>query len=276
MGKKLSNWIKVYIVDVLPGLTIATYFLGFIYNSFFYLVFGIDPAHYLSFGEMFHDIILPLFIISIFSFAVFFNLYIFHHYSIKKNIRRFLTFIIRNNYSNKTDLDIVYYNAEYHRKNNSFVRHLLFALFMSLLACILINEYRDLFMGYSRLSIIVPFLLSYFIFLPIYALTVMGLPRQIRLLFIIEAVIIVYFYAIIVFGYFGYNSGRFTRNHDTAKFEIKLTDGSTIDDKNYRFINQANDRVFLIEKNTNNNMIIGNDRIYYMKIDYLSLNDILK
>ena len=47
-----SNWIKAYIIDVLPCITIALYILAFVYNQAFYSVFNINITHYLSLSDM--------------------------------------------------------------------------------------------------------------------------------------------------------------------------------------------------------------------------------
>lgn len=42
MENSKSNWIKTYIVDVLPVISIALYVLAYVYNISFYKVFNID------------------------------------------------------------------------------------------------------------------------------------------------------------------------------------------------------------------------------------------
>lgn len=61
-----ANWIKAYIVDVLPCLTALLYVLAVIYNVAFFSVFSIDVTDFLSFGDMLVSIIQPLLLLSIF------------------------------------------------------------------------------------------------------------------------------------------------------------------------------------------------------------------
>ena len=82
--------------------------------------------------------------------------------------------------------------------------------------------------------------------------------------------IIIYIFAVAAFAYCGNINGRYVRDHDKATFEIKLKDGSILDNHSYRYINQVNDRVFLLDKNTNENMILPNAGIMYMKIHTIS------
>ena len=62
---KGTNWIKAYIVDVLPCLTALLYALVVIYNIAFFSVFNIDVTDFLSFSEMIVSIIQPLLILSV-------------------------------------------------------------------------------------------------------------------------------------------------------------------------------------------------------------------
>lgn len=54
------NWVKAYIVDVLPCISIAFYVLAFIYHTSFYSVFGIEIIQYTTFGDIFLSITEPL------------------------------------------------------------------------------------------------------------------------------------------------------------------------------------------------------------------------
>ena len=63
MTSSNSNWIKAYIVDVLPCMTIALYILAFVYNLAFYSVFNINITHYLSLSDMLLSILEPMVII---------------------------------------------------------------------------------------------------------------------------------------------------------------------------------------------------------------------
>lgn len=49
---KQSNWVKAYIIDVLPCITLAIYVLAFIYYVAYFSVFNINVTHYLSLVDM--------------------------------------------------------------------------------------------------------------------------------------------------------------------------------------------------------------------------------
>ena len=89
---------------------------------------------------------------------------------------------------------------------------------------------------------------------------------------ILETVAVFYLFAYVVISYSGRINGEYVRDHDKATFEIKLNDGSILNNNSYRYINQVNDRVFLLDKKTNENMILGNDGIMYMKIHMIPRN----
>lgn len=75
-----KNWIKAYIIDVLPCISIAFFLLAFIYTDSFYTVFGIDIVRYTTFGDVFMSITTPLVIFAFFALialSVFYDLFIF-------------------------------------------------------------------------------------------------------------------------------------------------------------------------------------------------------
>ena len=55
-----QNWLKVYIIDILPCITVALYLLAFIYNTAFFSVFNINVIHYISLSDMLLCVLDPL------------------------------------------------------------------------------------------------------------------------------------------------------------------------------------------------------------------------
>ena len=55
-----KNWIKAYIVDILPCIAGLVYILAIVYNIAYFSVFGINVIHYLTLSEMIMSIIEPL------------------------------------------------------------------------------------------------------------------------------------------------------------------------------------------------------------------------
>ena len=108
------------------------------------------------------------------------------------------------------------------------------------------------------------------------AIIIHSVSRPKRSIIIFETVVMYYIFAIVVFVYCGNINGRYVKDHDKATFEIKLNDGSILNNNSYRYINQVNDRVFLLDKKTNENMIIGNAGITYMKIHFIPRHPVEK
>ena len=267
MENNYSNWIKVYIIDVLPGLTAAVYILGFIYNEQFYSVFGINVEQYISLGEMFLDIISPLiFIVTLYLFVLLF--FSWFHYNITrqtlKEIQEEKKKESKDNKENSID------ENKFYRKNKKFVIGLLISTIIPLLLYIGVNELRGNSNGPSQVFLFSPFFLSFIILMFFAPISIISSSHPQRSFLIVEAVVTYYIYAAILFGYCGNINGRFVRDYDIARFEIKTNNGEVFTDKTYRYINQVHDKVFLLDKSTNNNVILGDDGILYMKFKYLS------
>ncbi len=62
-----KNWIKAYIVDILPCIVGLVYILAVVYNIAYFSVFGINVIHYLTLSEMLMSIIEPLIFVVIFN-----------------------------------------------------------------------------------------------------------------------------------------------------------------------------------------------------------------
>ena len=66
MIEKNTNWVKAYIVDVLPCISVAFFILAYIYNAAFFSVFDIDIVQYATYGDIFISITEPLCIYALF------------------------------------------------------------------------------------------------------------------------------------------------------------------------------------------------------------------
>lgn len=62
-----KNWVKAYIVDVLPCISVAFFVLAYVYNAAFFSVFDIDLLQYATFGDIFISITEPLCIFAFFA-----------------------------------------------------------------------------------------------------------------------------------------------------------------------------------------------------------------
>ena len=85
---------------------------------------------------------------------------------------------------------------------------------------------------------------------------------------LLEIILVYYIYAVIIFYKSGIDSGEYYKNNDLVEFSIKASDGTEFNDSTYRYINMLNERVFLLEKSTNKNLILTNEGIVYIKVDF--------
>lgn len=263
MNNSGSNWIKVYIIDVLPGIAVALYVLGFLYNEMFYSVFGIDVEHYISLSEMLIDIMIPLIFIVIFYTLMIINFY----YGIYQNtlpvIRQALDKNIQKYKEKEGDKSEIY--KLFIKKNNRLLKYLFISTILPLALFIGVSEIKgNISIGPNMM---VAFSFCFLILLLFAPLFILSTPRPYRSIMILETVVALYIFAAIVFGYSGYKDGKYIKEYDTVQFEIKTSDGSIFDNNAYRFINQTNDRVFILEKSTKKTVVICNDGIIYLKLN---------
>lgn len=265
MEKINSNWIKIYIIDILPGLAVALYILGFFYTGFFYSAFGINIEHYISLSEMLLDILFPLIIMVLFYLLILILIYYllyedslpFFSKKLDESIKKY-----KENEGDKTELYKLF-----SKKNNRLLKGLFISTISVLIFFIGINE---LIVDENKVpSMISPLLLNFIILLFFAPIFILSTPRPQRSVMIFETVLTYYIFAAIIFGYCGYKEGLYVKNHDTARFEIKINDGKIFDNISYRYFNQINDRVFLLEKESQNKIILGKENILYMKIKYI-------
>ena len=312
MDNKYYKWIKTYIIDVLPGITIATYVLGIVYNMSFYSVFGLDITQYLSLGEMFLGIVnILLSIIFMYLGMILYVVFVQKYYPYNlaelggKLCERIICYVLGKGkdslYSNNSteeiksevstgnevteestkdvETDNTTEDVESENKKRFLrmnIRYLLFiasVFFFSLLLYVILNATSGRnFCGQSQSFMVIPFIVStLFLLIPI-PVIIGSVSSHKRSIMILETVAVFYLFAYVVISYSGRINGEYVRDYDKATFEIKLNDGSILNNNSYRYINQVNDRVFLLDKKTNENMILGNDGIMYMKIHMIPRN----
>ncbi len=270
MDNKYSKWIKTYIIDVLPAITIATYVLGIVYSTAFYYVFSIEITHFISLGEMFLDITNTLLLIIAAYLFIILYFYIYRRYLGKyyliTHFARFNRWVIGKVKGNPTG------NVETSKMNAFFtmpIRYILYlfaALSLSLLITIAFYEVSNFPIEQGQGLMALPFLFSFVALMVPVPKIVQSIPTPKKSIYILVTVVMFYIFSVAVFAYCGNVNGRYVRDHDKATFEIKLKDGSILNNQSYRYINQVNNRVFLLDKKTNDNMILANDGIMYMKI----------
>ena len=299
-----SNWIKAYIVDVLPCMTIALYILAFVYNLAFYSVFNINITHYLSLGDMLLSIleslvllgVLSLFFIWAILYLSTFNLSLIEQekrrrenmpFRTKRRIVKFrnmavvrwFVFIMGKKKKKEKSHDKSEVIEE--KKDQNPWKIFFFALLIVVM-CLYIyfdssatsNEHKGLMK--ATIWLLLPFLFLFGIATADICLTMTNISdsktpafvRKYKPAEVVEVIVIYFIYALIIFYSSGLECGKYTKNNDVAKFELLSTDGTLFSDSTYRYIDIVNDKVFLLEKETGNKVILNNQGIVYLKINY--------
>ena len=83
---------------------------------------------------------------------------------------------------------------------------------------------------------------------------------------VVEIVFVYYLYAIIIFLSCGIKSAEYCKVSKDVAFDIKTTDGTLFNDSAYCFIENLNEKVFLMERETGNNIILSNEGVVYIKV----------
>jgi hypothetical protein len=318
MNEIKSNWIKAYIVDVLPCITVAIYILAFIYNIAFFSVFNINITHFLSFSEMLLSIIDTLVAFAFLSLlAIWFSLFHITYFTPwdeqmekrKRNAQhnkklfklpfRYLRIIVSVKKSkfctsishfikkmeekeeasrirNEKRREELEKNENYHSWGSFFS-----TLFVMLLSYWLFNAMRENgnldkgIMGAS-IGLFIPVCISAALPFAFYVGSIFDFSKKkkkfnikhFKPIELLEIILVYYIYAIIIFYISGIDSGNYYKNNDLVKFEIKASDGTCFSDSTYRYINYSNEKIFLLEKETSDNIIIDREGITYIKINY--------
>lgn len=216
MEKIYPNWIKVYIIDVLPGLAVGLYILGYLYTSLYYEAIGIDISKHISLSEMLLEIISPLFWVSLYYVFLLMFFGWFHYSSTIPLIKK------HKEELNKGDYD----SDKFNRKNKKFLIGLLISTIIPLVIFIGLNAIRDQFYFPSKLFLFSPSVLSFMILLIFAPPMILSTPTPYRTVLIVELIVSYYIFAAILFSYCGYINGRYIRDKDVAVFEIRTNDGT--------------------------------------------------
>ncbi len=312
MNYSNSNWIKAYIVDVLPCMTVALYILAFVYNLAFFSVFNINITHYLSLSDMLLSILEPMVVLGVVSLLLL-GMIVLIRSIIEDNKRNSTKLTVKTkrkivkfrrtafarwfivNYAkikqwfdalrnklnkNKTDNNI---KAEESGKKNDFgLRHTIIISLLIIAFCLYVffdknnaNIEQKGLLNATIWLLLPIIIISAFAVYDIY-LTGLNISlfsesfliRSYKATEVIAAVLLFYIYALVVFYTSGLESGKYTMDNDLAKFEIRTSDGTVFNDSTYRYIDIMNDKVFLLEKETDYKVILDKEGLVFLKIVY--------
>ena len=318
MENNQTNWIKAYIIDVLPCISISIYVLAFIYNVSFFSVFNVNIDHYLSFSEMLVNIIETLFLFVLFSVIIFwielwwFTYYVpnfivinterrekkkkgkgvpykYLRYFIRVKNSKIFTFL-RKIYDWNKEKDEEYdekytkrkkaleKEANYHSWKSFTIFFIIILISYYIYVGLLKREYID--KGMMGASIGLSFPLLFFVLFSIIdsdmALIAQNFNKskmkKYSAIEIVEMIILYFCFAITIFYVSGKEYGKYVKEHDIATFEIKLNDGITLSDSTYRYVNHVNDKIFLIEKETGENVILNIESTVFVRMQFKENN----
>lgn len=310
-----TNWIKAYIIDVLPCITVAVYILAFVYNIAFFSVFNINIVHYLSLGDMLFsimDVLVAFAFISLIAiwFGMFYvSVFIINEESEAKickrdkdrissfsyrtlrriaKIRSYRPFSVilkilkrwekrgEERFKKREERRIELEKDQNYHSWDRFIG----AVLLSVISFLLFLEIQKSgkidkgIMG-ATIGLVIPIVL--YALIPIAkdfdSMIFPGMKhirkiKKFKPIEVLEMVIVLYFYSITVFYVSGIDSGVYYKNNDLATFSIKTNDGQCFNDSCYRYINHINEKVFLLEKKSNSNVILTNEGITYMVVNY--------
>ena len=66
-----QNWIKTYVIQILPVLALIIYIIGFVYYMVYYYQFGINITSYITLAEVLVSTLTPILIVVMLSVAFF-------------------------------------------------------------------------------------------------------------------------------------------------------------------------------------------------------------
>lgn len=317
-NERSNNWIKAYIVDVLPCITMAIYVLAIVFNIAYFSVFNINILHYLSFSDMLLSILDTLVVFAFLSlFLIWYTLFFLTSFvadeerlekirkeRMGKHPYRFVPIKCLRLYIKIKNSKLGKKFAEYKKKldekekqniekrqkrreeqeKNRYYHSWKEFVFASLVMVISYYLYLagmekgilDIGMSGATIALVFPVFIYCLIPFALYVDKHMfGLPVVRKMSFLqykpielLEIILVYYIYAVIIFYKSGIDSGEYYKNNDLVEFSIKASDGTEFNDSTYRYINMLNERVFLLEKSTNKNLILTNEGIVYIKVDF--------
>ena len=285
-----NNWVKAYIVDVLPCISIAFFVLAFVYNSSYYSEFGIDIIQYATFGDIFISITEPLIIYALVAaviFCLFVELYtVILDKNIKEKNRKYLFPKFAYRYLRclvkiKDRLGYLANMGKPKKKSITKKRHdflLLIILSMTFYCACGMIFMRLIELNYIKptasacsLSLVIPLLMVYFF----ESSMVYNQPgkvlyfkkhfRESTLKMLVFGACY-YVYAIMMFAGTGLEKAKQAKSDNTTKFEISTSSDAVFTNKDYIYIGHVSGETFIQKRDNKEIVILGNDGIVYTKI----------
>lgn len=310
---KQSNWVKAYIIDVLPCITVAIYVLAFIYYIAYFSVFNINITHYLSFVDMLLGVMETLIAFALLSLIFIWGILLLsssylaiieaeesvgkkrtdYYIQIKHLYFILLRAIVKvKNHRILSPITSRFRrNAEKKRKNRirekkrlshingnkkyqhwEWITYSLIYFGLSYLIYYLMTKDSPVSgLTEATIGLLAPMAVA------MYVSALLGSSRTILnklhnkikgidTLGVLEIIIVYYIYAVLIFYVSGVKSAEYCKQSKDVTFEIKTSDGTIFNDSSYCYIESINEKVFLMERKNENNIILTSEGIVYIKI----------
>ena len=298
----MNNWLKVYVVDVIPCLTIALYVLGIIYNLSYFSFWGINILHYISFGELLIEIIEPLVIISLLSLSCFIGMSYYSNYvsDLKKSLRErkksvkdggtpinnladgYVDLLLRINFFHKYVYPKLksFYNVDQKNEEKDDKKKTSgYSLFVLSLTICLIIAFVYTYIepipgrcGMIRATAALTFLTTIFLLLIMpkrgWTENAKDSLTKYNSMEIASSFFIFYITTMFIFYKAGKEAAEYNKNYDKVSFVINSNEGTKYDNHSYLFIEQLDEDVFLYEKETSDVIILNKENIGCIKMNY--------
>lgn len=284
--EKKNNWVKAYIVDVLPCISVAFFVLAYVYLSAYYSVFKINIVQYTSFGDIFLVITEPLIIYALMVAILMSLIYDLYERILprslekrnkkkkknkKKNIKflRFLVKIRKNSL-----LSFIFLLEGPRKKSREILKTVLYNVIMffayfRLFYIMLRDGYINSSLSSASIALIMPILFFFiFLFWDVFKRPdrEMNLLRNLRKNSITWVVLLVeyYVYAASIFAHVGFVSAN-KMKEGKVKFEIH-TPIQVFSNDSYLYVGHVSKKTFLQDKKTHEVVVLGDEGVVFSKL----------
>jgi|GEM_PF-5593635 len=266
-----KNWIKAYIIDVLPSMTALLYLLAVIYNVAFFSVFNIDVTDFLSFVEMLVSVIQPTLLLSIFLLLL---------VAIATYVLPVLTNKISKRRKNKRlDRKRIHYLKLFIKNVHSSalcnsLKLSTFSIIVIIPSCVYlfskggIDSFEGRYSGF--IPIFIPILVAFILVVCKLVIrpktTMLEQIRSVTLPDRILTIVLICIFAVSVIYESGLRDGKTLLSRDEVEFELTLTDNTVYDNRNYTYVKHINDRIFIYDKKKKSSVIVFEENVLSLRM----------
>ena len=303
---KKNNWLKTYLIDIIPGVAILLYILAIVYKLAFFSAFEIEVLGYISLLETLLSIIEPLFLFTLILLLTVAELFVFSKYpalfpsldDLKKFFSRTKKYPLAVKiliaiplfplYIVYAIIYLIIFSPEFlvghlskkrkkkKNKEDEDDDNLIFfggrVLVFFTFSCAIWSSFLTGNSGVvnSLTGLIAPWLIISCFFIIRFAFpdhdNIIKLLKKITLREKVFFIAVYYIFAIFVFGQSGYEYGNMLKKNDSTVFTIQMNDGNVFGNTEHGYIGKMGNYIFLYERASNNKIILYNENIEYIEI----------